>query len=59
MCAPPRGDEVLDATKLMMLFVTVDRRYRARIGMDDDTSRVLLRDVADTLRPTSTFKRQR
>lgn len=46
----PKRDEVLDAEALMMLLVTVDRRYRARTGMSDDTSRVSLRELALRLR---------
>ena len=46
----PKADEVLDAEKLMMLLVTVDRRYRARAGIADDTSRVPLRELAERLR---------
>jgi Fe-S-cluster containining protein len=54
----PEASEVLDATKLMMLLVTVDRRYRARVGMDDDTSRIALSDLANQLRGTAKFVRK-
>lgn len=46
---PPRPAEVLDATKLLMLLVTVDRRYRARVGLADDDGRVPLRQLAGRL----------
>lgn len=46
----PAIDEVLDATRLLMLLVTVDRRYRARVGIADDTARVPLRALADQMR---------
>jgi Fe-S-cluster containining protein len=45
----PGPAEVLDATKLMMLLVTVDRRFRARAGLPDDLSRVALADLAAAL----------
>lgn len=54
----PEASEVLDATKLMMLLVTVDRRYRARVGMDDDISRVALTDLAREMRGTAKFSRK-
>lgn len=54
----PATSEVLDATKLMMLLVTVDRRYRARVGLDDDTSRVALTDLARRLRGTTKIARR-
>ena len=54
----PQQAEVLDATKLMMLLVTVDRRYRARVGLDDDTSRVALTDLARELRGTTNIARR-
>lgn len=54
----PELSEVLDATKLMMLLVTVDRRYRARVGLDDDTSRVALSSLARELRGTTKFARR-
>lgn len=47
---PPRTDEILDADKLLMLLVTVDRRFRARVGLPDDASRVPLAVLADDLR---------
>lgn len=46
----PTTAEVLDAGRVMMLLVTVDRRYRARVGLEDDLSRVALDDVAARLR---------
>ena len=46
----PSPPEILDATKLMMLLVTVDRRYRASAGLADDTARVPLAELADRLR---------
>ncbi len=42
----PRADEVLDAGAVLALLVTVDRRYRKRVGLPDDTSRVPLRVLA-------------
>jgi Fe-S-cluster containining protein len=54
----PAAAEVLDATKLMMLLVTVDRRYRARVGIDDDVSRVALTDLARELRGTAKHTRR-
>lgn len=55
----PEPSEVLDATKLMMLLVTVDRRYRAHIGIDDDISRVALRDLANDMRGTAKIARRK
>ena len=46
----PAPAEVLDATRVLMLLVTVDRRYRARVGLPDDDARVALADLADDLR---------
>ena len=46
----PAPAEVLDATRLLMLLVTVDRRYRAAAGLVDDDSRVALADVAHRMR---------
>jgi hypothetical protein len=43
---------VLDATRVLALLVTVDRRFRARAGISDDTARVPLRELAGRLRPT-------
>jgi uncharacterized protein len=54
----PEASEVLDATKLMMLLVTVDRRYRARVGLEDDTSRIALSDLANQLRGTAKLTRR-
>lgn len=48
--APPPA-EILDATRILMLLVTVDRRYRARVGLPDDGARVTLADLAERLRP--------
>jgi hypothetical protein len=45
----PRPSEALDADVLLQLLVTVDRRYRARVGLPDDASRARLRDLADDL----------
>jgi Fe-S-cluster containining protein len=45
----PAAAEVLDANRLLMLLVTVDRRFRARAGIADDTSRTSLRAVASAL----------
>jgi Fe-S-cluster containining protein len=45
----PASAEIVDATKLMMLLVTVDRRFRARAGLTDDTTRVALSDLAAAL----------
>lgn len=42
----PAANEILDATKVMMLLVTVDRRYRARMNVADDVSRVALAEIA-------------
>jgi uncharacterized protein len=47
---PPRTDEILDADKLLMLLVTVDRRFRMRVGLPDDASRVPLAELAADLR---------
>lgn len=55
----PRSDEVLDATKLMMLLVTVDRRYRAKVGLADDTSRVSLKDLANEMKGTTKIARRK
>lgn len=46
----PTPAEVLDATRLLMLLVTVDRRFRASVGLPDDDRRVALIDVAARLR---------
>jgi Fe-S-cluster containining protein len=54
----PAPNEVLDATKLMMLLVTVDRRYRARVGLEDDTGRVPLLELARSLRGTTKIARR-
>jgi Fe-S-cluster containining protein len=43
---PPAAAEVLDALRIQALLVTVDRRYRARVGIDDDASRVPLSALA-------------
>jgi Fe-S-cluster containining protein len=48
----PAPAEVLDATRVLALLVTVDRRFRARAGISDDTARVPLRELAGRLRPT-------
>jgi uncharacterized protein len=53
----PAAAEVLDATKLMMLLVTVDRRYRARVGIADDISRIALSDLGRELRGTAKISR--
>lgn len=45
----PGPVEVLDATRLLMLLVTVDRRYRERAGLPDDERRVPLRQLAGRL----------
>lgn len=45
----PAREEILDATRLMMLLVTVDRRYRAHAGLEDDETRVSLRELSETL----------
>lgn len=50
----PAPDEVLDAERMLMLLVTVDRRFRARVGIDDDGARVPLAHVADELRAALT-----
>jgi Fe-S-cluster containining protein len=42
----PRADEALDVDKILALLVTVDRRFRARVGLADDDSRVSLRALA-------------
>ncbi|MBI1944876.1 MAG: YkgJ family cysteine cluster protein [Deltaproteobacteria bacterium] len=46
----PAPAEVLDATRLLMLLVTVDRRFRAAVGLPDDDRRVPLADLAARLR---------
>jgi uncharacterized protein len=46
----PRPAEILDAETLLMLLVTVDRRFRARAGLPDDDARVPLAELAATLR---------
>lgn len=46
----PRAAETLDADALLMLLVTVDRRFRARAGLPDDASRVPLAELAQDLR---------
>ena len=46
----PAPAEILDATRILMLLVTVDRRYRARVGLPDDGSRVELAALAAELR---------
>jgi len=38
----PRPAEILDAGRIMALLVTVDRRFRAAAGLDDDESRIPL-----------------
>jgi hypothetical protein len=51
----PRASEVLDATRLSMLVVTVDRRYRARAGIADaadEDARIALRTLAGELHAT-------
>lgn len=45
----PAPAEILDATRLLMLLVTVDRRFRARVGLPDDGGRVALADLAADL----------
>ena len=46
----PAPAEVLDATRVLMLLVTVDRRFRARVGLPDDDGRVALAELADRMR---------
>ena len=46
---PTRAD-ALDAGRLLQLLVTVDRRFRARVGLPDDAGRIPLRDVAADVR---------
>lgn len=46
----PAPAEVLDATRILMLLVTVDRRFRARLGLPDDGGRITLADLAARLR---------
>ena len=46
----PAPAEILDATRILMLLVTVDRRYRARVDLPDDGSRVELAALAAELR---------
>lgn len=46
----PNPAEILDATRILMLLVTVDRRFRARAGMADDGTRVALAELARELR---------
>lgn len=41
----PTKSETLDATTILKLLVTVDRRYREHAGLDDDTARVALADL--------------
>jgi len=43
----PRPDEVLDAERVLALLFTVDRRFRALAGLDDDGARVPLAVLAD------------
>ncbi len=47
---PPTRADALDAGRLLQLLVTVDRRFRARVGLPDDAGRIPLRDVAADLR---------
>ncbi len=42
----PAPAEILDATRILMLLTTVDRRFRARVGLPDDDGRVALADLA-------------
>lgn len=46
----PHARETLDADALLMLLVTVDRRFRMRVGLPDDASRVTLAELAAELR---------
>ncbi len=50
----PAPGEILDATAILKLLVVVDRRYRERVGLPDDASRVslsaLLTGAADGVR---------
>jgi uncharacterized protein len=41
----PQPSEILDATKILMLLTTVDRRFRARAGIPDDDRRVSLKSL--------------
>ena len=46
---PPTRADALDADRLMQVLVVVDRRFRARAGLDDDDARVALRALAADL----------
>ncbi|MCC7074139.1 MAG: YkgJ family cysteine cluster protein [Deltaproteobacteria bacterium] len=46
----PAPAEILDATRILMLLVTVDRRFRARVGLPDDDGRVPLVELAQRMR---------
>ena len=46
----PRKEEILDATTILALLTTVDRRYRVRVGIADDGTRVPLRKIAEPTR---------
>ena len=42
----PTRDDILDGNTILALVVTVDRRYRNRVGLPDDPARIALRDLA-------------
>lgn len=46
----PRPTEIRAAEALLMLLVTVDRRFGARAGLRDDAAHVPLTELADGLR---------